>query len=281
MGLARKSGIKHPAGITVKTPLLVPSFSSKGFRLQNPLKGRRQKYFPRPRIKLSPEKNGTTGWVSDVAGIFTGAAETITESVLVSGYDIFHGHIPLPFKIMTPEITFVDSGGYEVQNGYDYSEVVYSERPTNEWDSLKYQMVLDVWPKHVPAVFVSSDYECRGRPVAKQIEMARELLAKYRSTQLCAFLAKPVSKETTFRSTLREIRNSIDDLSNFDIFAVAEKDLGSSVLLIMENIARVRIALDEAGLTIPIHVFGSLDPLTSCLYFLAGAEIFDGLTWLR
>jgi hypothetical protein len=28
-------------------------------------------------------------------------------------------------------------------------------------------------------------------------------------------------------------------------------------------------------------VFGSLDPIGSPLYFLAGAEIFDGLTWLR
>jgi hypothetical protein len=28
-------------------------------------------------------------------------------------------------------------------------------------------------------------------------------------------------------------------------------------------------------------VFGSLDPVTSILYFLAGAEIFDGLTWLK
>jgi hypothetical protein len=33
--------------------------------------------------------------------------------------------------------------------------------------------------------------------------------------------------------------------------------------------------------SIPIHVFGSLDPVSVCLYFLAGAEIFDGLTWLR
>jgi len=39
--------------------------------------------------------------------------------------------------------------------------------------------------------------------------------------------------------------------------------------------------MNAAGVDIPIHIFGSLDPLTTILYFLAGAEIFDGLTWLR
>jgi hypothetical protein len=34
--------------------------------------------------------------------------------------------------------------------------------------------------------------------------------------------------------------------------------------------------LDEAGVKSPIHVFGALDPLTVCLYFVAGAEVFDG-----
>ena len=41
------------------------------------------------------------------------------------------------------------------------------------------------------------------------------------------------------------------------------------------------MALDDAGVGIPIHVFGSLDPLISPIYWLAGAEIFDGLTWIN
>jgi hypothetical protein len=49
----------------------------------------------------------------------------------------------------------------------------------------------------------------------------------------------------------------------------------------MQNIARIRMALDKAKLDIPIHVFGSLDTVTTPMYFLAGADIFDGLTWLR
>ena len=49
----------------------------------------------------------------------------------------------------------------------------------------------------------------------------------------------------------------------------------------MLNIARLRIALDGVGLNPPIHVFGSLDTIGTPLYFFAGADIFDGLTWLR
>jgi hypothetical protein len=42
-----------------------------------------------------------------------------------------------------------------------------------------------------------------------------------------------------------------------------------------------RRAMDAAEVKAPIHIFGSLDPLTTILYFVSGAEIFDGLTWLR
>ncbi len=49
----------------------------------------------------------------------------------------------------------------------------------------------------------------------------------------------------------------------------------------MKNIAQLRRALDKVGLDTPIHVFGSLDTVTTPMYFLAGADIFDGLTWLR
>ena len=49
----------------------------------------------------------------------------------------------------------------------------------------------------------------------------------------------------------------------------------------MVRIAWLRRALDEASLCIPIHVFGALDPLSVSLYFMAGAEVFDGLTWSK
>jgi hypothetical protein len=49
----------------------------------------------------------------------------------------------------------------------------------------------------------------------------------------------------------------------------------------MAGVARLRDQLDATDVDRPIHVFGGLDPLHTPLYFAAGAEIFDGLSWLR
>jgi hypothetical protein len=49
----------------------------------------------------------------------------------------------------------------------------------------------------------------------------------------------------------------------------------------MRAIAKIRRALDKARMSQVIHIFGSLDTISSPLYFLSGADVFDGLTWLR
>ena len=70
-------------------------------------------------------------------------------------------------------------------------------------------------------------------------------------------------------------------LAAFDIIGFAEKDLGATVLERLRNIVLLRRRLTEAGVHKPIHLFGALDPVMSPLYHAAGAEIFDGLSWLR
>ena len=70
-------------------------------------------------------------------------------------------------------------------------------------------------------------------------------------------------------------------LSEFDIVGITETELGDSILDRMANIALLRKAMDAAGIIKPLHVFGSLDPICTPLYFLAGADIFDGLSWIR
>jgi hypothetical protein len=75
--------------------------------------------------------------------------------------------------------------------------------------------------------------------------------------------------------------NTLARLKGFDLLGFTEKDLGDSVLDKLRTLARLRDALDGAGVDAPIHLFGSLDPVMTPLYHAAGAEIFDGLTWLR
>ena len=254
--LARSRALRHPSGGLLETPLLVPSFSSKGFGF---------------------DSEG----VSVVTKAIRATGEVLTECMLVSAYDIFHKHIPEPDALPSPEIVFVDSGGYETANDHDMSAVFRHPGPKEEWDEPLLQSVLDAWPSHIPAVFVSFDHSSFTRSVVEQVEAARKLFARY-PTQAHAVIIKSEKKnEVTFKSTLQAIGNNIDQFAQFAVLGVSEKELGNSALLRMLNIAKIRLALDDEDINVPIQVFGSLDPVSSCLYFLAGAEIFDGLTWLR
>lgn len=71
------------------------------------------------------------------------------------------------------------------------------------------------------------------------------------------------------------------EFRHFDAIGFTEKELGYSIFERMKAIARIRTELDKTNISIPIHIFGSLDTVSTPLYFLSGADIFDGLTWLR
>jgi hypothetical protein len=87
--LARSRPLVHPSCLKFTTPILVSAFSSKGF---------------------PPLRDGKP-WVSRGLEM---TAEWLTETMLISAYDIHYGHIPAPTALpCTPELTFVDSGGYE------------------------------------------------------------------------------------------------------------------------------------------------------------------------
>jgi hypothetical protein len=62
---------------------------------------------------------------------------------------------------------------------------------------------------------------------------------------------------------------------------VVENELGPGVRSRLRSLARLRAALDSAGIEKPIHVFGASDPQALALYCLAGADIFDGVNWSR
>ena len=143
------------------------------------------------------------------------------------------------------------------------------------------ESVLDEWPDHMPAIFVSFDHPDERKPFADQVSDARSLF-RTRRQHLTLLLLKPETKrQATLDKTIKSAVADAAELGSFDVIGVTEKELGRSMLDRMTQIAKLRLAMDEARVTSPLHVFGALDPLTVCLYFIAGAEIFDGLTWLR
>lgn len=248
----------HGTGVSVQTPLLIPSFSSKGFALTQ------------------------TDNKSEISKILNTSGEFLTETFLISAYDIAYQHIPapndLPYK---PELIFLDSGGYEISTDRDYSSVIDPLPAPHPWNEAMLKAVIDAWPDDIPLVIVSYDHHHDRKPVAKQVAAARKLFKKY-PQHLNLLLLKP---ETVTQTLIVEAaRSAIADaaqLSSFDIIGVTEKELGRSMLDRMVQIAKLRRAMDEARVTAPIHVFGALDPVSVCLYYVSGAEIFDGLTWIR
>ena len=240
------------------TPLLIPSFSSKGF--------------------ARSKKDGK----SEIGKILATAGEFLTEGFLISAYDIFYEHLPHPSNLScTPEIIFVDSGGYETSTDCDYSSVIDPVSNPEPWTIKNLESVFDNWPDHVPAAFVSFDHPNDRKPFAAQVINSRRLFQKC-SQHLKVLLLKPETKEqTTLKKTLKSAISEVAELDSFDIVGLTEKELGRSMLDRMAEIAKLRIAMDDAEVKTPLHIFGALDPLSVCLYYIAGAEIFDGLSWLR
>lgn len=256
---ARSTTIRHKSsGVALQTPLLIPSFSSKGF--------------------ARSKENGK----SEIGKILATSGEFLTEAYLISAYDIYYGNLPaandLPF---TPELIFLDSGGYEISTDRDYSAVIDALPAPEPWDMSMLQSVLSGWPDELPLAIVSYDHHKQRIPIAEQVSAARKLFGEFRQ-HIHLFLIKPETKDQSLLDdALKSVVADAALLGCFDIIGVTEKELGRTMLNRMVQIARLRAALDEADVKAPIHVFGSLDPLSVGLYYISGAEIFDGLTWIR
>jgi hypothetical protein len=243
--LAKRRVLRLNGDEVERTPLLVPSFSSKGF----------------------PEVAKTIEYMS----------ELIDSAALVSAYDVHYKKIEAPFDF--PSLLFVDSGGYEASKDADLSDFGEWEHSIQPWTQEMHEAVLAKWSSSVPIIFISYDHPKERLSFVEQVERARGM-APGRKGVLREILLKPET-EGAHLLKIPTITGNISALAEFDVIGVTEKEVGNSIMSRMQNIARIRMALANQGLETPIHVFGSLDTVTTPMYFLAGADIFDGLTWLR
>lgn len=233
-------------GIPVETtPMLVPSISS--------------------RINI------------DISKVIEVISETLTGPSLISAYDMnYIKDLPLLSK---STLTFIDSGGYECAKEHEVSEIGLYRPGALEWNrELHLETIkgLDTTP---PKVIVSYDHPCERKSIDSQIRDAKSLFRE-KNDVIKELLIKPESIGSN-RVDIRQVIQNLDSVSPFDIIGFTEKELGRSVLERMIAIARIRKEMDKSRLNIPIHIFGSLDPITTPLYYLSGADIFDGLAWLR
>ena len=256
-------------GLELWTPLLVPSLSSGAVG-------------PLPIEQPPGSKPGLVPCSLVHSELYIGG---IDESLLLSAYDIDHGLLVDPETLRSgfaqsrysqPRVLMVDSGWYEKDGSPPGGPFAQELEAPRSWEQDDYERTIDSLDSEMNAVVVSWDH---AGPYSEQIQRAQEFFgarARFAST----LLLKPPG-DSRFHHFERLSGEDLANLVAFDIVGVTENELGNSTLDRLETIARLRRHLDEAHVTSPIHVFGGLDPLYTPLYFAAGAEIFDGLGWLR
>lgn len=241
--LAERRELGFTGGFSLRTPLLVPSFSSR---------------------------------VPKIEKIFRASAEFIAGPLLISAYDVGRGHLSPPYNFGSA--VFLDSGGYEVARDRDLSDVG-DQNEEKDWSESEHREVLANWNPGIPSVIINFDHPKLRYSFAEQFSRAKNLTIP-NIVAAREILIKPEMVDQSFLD-IKTLLSSVHEMIGFDAVGVTEKEIGNSVWDRMLHIARLRLAMRNAGLNIPIHVFGSLDTTTTLFYFIAGADIFDGLTWVR
>lgn len=189
---------------------------------------------------------------------------------LISAYDVHYAILP-PEALFAADLLILDSGGYEA---YASSEL----STPKAWNVEMYEEVLRLAAEGDNVLSVSFDYNTRGWGIERQIAECLALSGKYPQLDW-DFLVKPFGFATKVDS--EGLLDHSTELESFAAIGFVEEELGDSLSERAGTIARVRTNLRRLGLDQPIHVFGCLDPMTVPIYFAAGADVFDGLEWLR
>lgn len=200
---------------------------------------------------------------------------------LISAYDYYYEKYLYKHDISVSfsDLIFLDSGGYECNKDLGISNIGLYKTNHLEWNKDFHLLTIKEWPNDVPTVLISYDHPLVRDTISRQIENANDLFHG-KDEFLKEILIKPET-DTSTKINPEKIIENLDLFTLFDIVGFTEKELGNSILERMVCIAKIRIAMDKKGIDIPIHIFGGLDVVTTPLYYLSGADIFDGLSWLR
>lgn len=226
----------------VPTPLIVPSFSSRGF--------------------------------PSLPDIWNQLSYKLFGVCLVSVFDVTEGFIPSNVSEMV-NVVFWDSGVFEIDGGR--KEIIGDHAPATcaNWRKEQYHETLRTIGEGANAVVVNFD---EVGSLEDQIRRALEdfSLVPYAASD---FLIKPAVESESVN--LPKLGLHLDRLSEVNIFGITTREAGDSLLTRCSSIVMLRDMLDGAGLQTPIHVFGAISPYEILAYFFSGADIFDGLDWLR
>jgi len=228
--------------IGARTPLIVPSFSSRGF----------------------PE----------IGQILRLLRDDLYGVCLVSAFDIARQYITFDLADIT-DVLIIDSGVYETNSSISGDYPHNSPVSNSIWTQEEYRLLLSKITATTNAIVVSFD---QYGEIREQINFAHDnfVNASSASTDI---LLKPKSPGDIINISV--VLDHVAELTHFDVIGITEKELGYSLVERCRALRELRMRLNAASVNTPIHVFGSITPGAVIAYFLSGADIFDGLNWLR
>lgn len=229
------------AGLSLNTPLVMPSFSSVDRHARRRLRR---------------------------------VGHLAADCILVSAYDLQYEAIEFG-DLLGFDTVFIDSGGYEARIHGERSQFLQC-KPL-PWTPALYEEVIARLPHGPDYVLVTFD-PVDNLPAEEQVERAVAFRDRYESGAI-DFLWKPTGKRGFVIE--EDFETILPSLGRMDILGVAEQELGVSVARRCAMVQAMRGRLNEAGLETPIHLFGCLNPLAVIVYVRCGADVFDGLGWTR
>ena len=267
--LARSRELTLSNDLGISTPLLIPGLSSRAIG-------------PMP-LRESPDSDPEMTPCSIVHS--ESLVHGIDESLLVSAYDIQHDLLIesaafssgfAQSRYSQPRVLVIDSGWYEKNGGPPAGQFAGDLKKPLPWKEADYLLTIDGLDEALRPIVVSWDH---AGTYGEQILHAQEFFGARKSIASTLLLKPPSGLRFHRFEKLSE--EDVGNLRAFDIIGVTEREIGESVLDRLVAISQLRQKLDSVQVPSPIHVFGGLDPLHTPLYFAAGAEVFDGLGWLR
>ena len=227
--------------LEVNTPLIAPSFSSRGF--------------------------------PDVSNVWEEFKHKLYGVCLVSAFDIAEGRIPADAPDMV-NVIIVDSGLYETRREYRL-EKLHGSAMNFDWTRDRYkETVRDIGQK---GNVVLVNFDEVGK-LEEQIKKSSENFF-YAPHAVSDFLVKPT--DPTVLVNVPKLIHHQDALKQFDIIGITAREVGNSFLSRCSSVVTLRNLLNDMGTDTPIHIFGAINPYEVLTYFFCGADIFDGLNWLR
>ena len=234
--------VRRVEKLDVPTPLIVPSFSSRGF--------------------------------PNLTDIWEEFSTKLYGVCLVSAFDVAQGSIP---KDVTDLVNVViwDSGSFETSSGHTELDGRRATSTPVEWTRNQYQETLENIGAGTNAIVVNFD---EIDTLEDQISRASEdfSLVPHAASN---FLVKPAGELEWVN--LPKLGLHLDKLAQMSVVGIAAREAGDSLFTRCCSIVMLRDMLHEAGLDTPIHVFGAINPYEVLAYFFCGADIFDGLNWFR